>query len=1292
MKNKTKKIVAIICLIFMTISSLPLQTFAAFITDMNSNAKFGVISGSLSSYNHELHYVTYDGKTYVAFCCQRGVTSPDGSEYTYDNEFKVKYKNDLPKYEKIAEMIYFGYTMNHGTGLPTTTQAKKDACATQQYVWEYIHSNIDSSLDKPSRDSWNSSYMSSSIYSSWLSKTEDYYKQYHGNTSFNGDTIKVDLGGTKKVTDTTERLASYQSFSETKNGVTFSHTKGSNDLNISVSNDTTADSVKFKSNDYKLYQLLPNGDAYSNDTMSNYMYFQFTSGSVQNLIFSNYVDPSWFSISVEVEYGNALLVKTNTNGDKLAGCKFELYKDANCTQKVRTGTSDSNGQIKFDRLAPATYYIKEVSVPTGYLLDNSVQKVNVKVNETAEVSFKNNEPTGEITIEKTDKDTGNKNRVDKTSHHGDANLKGTIYTLYASEDITNVAKTIKYFSKNEEIATFTFDEYGKATINITNNTTKAELSVDGVTLKGLPMGTYYSKETAVSEGYMKDETTHTYTIKYKDMNTPVIKTSGVVENVVERAKFEVIKISSITNTTAPIIEGAEFTAILTKYVDFYGSFDEALKHLDQYAEDEYAVFKTGKNGHGVSNLLAYGKYTVNETYCPSDRINPVQEFYVTIDENSDKPIREVVENDTPFQSYLKMVKIDKKTGKKVTFSNTTFSLYKLNEETNEWERISCKLGKESFDQWTTDENAIAYTETKLDSGKYKIDEIVVANGFLQLEEDCIFEINRSNKTLKYDEAYDAYITINIKNDKPTGTIIVDKEVAIRENVDTSLVDISDLSGIKFKLTAKEDIIDYADGSIIYSKGTEIGTYNLDKDGNLKVENLPMGVYELEEVETLKGLVLDTTKHEIKLEQKDTTTKVYTEKLDIKNDTTAVEISKTDITGDKELVGATLSVLDGDKVVDTWVSTEKTHLIEGLETNKEYTLREEIACEGYVKATDIKFVVENTGEVQKVTMIDKVVEMSKVDIAGEEIVGAKIQVLDKDKKIIDEWKSGKEPHKISNLVEGETYTLHEELAVDSYVKATDIEFTVDFEKETQHLEMIDKIVKVVKTDLVTGEEIEGAKLQITDEDGNIIDEWVSTKEAHIVSNLEEDKTYTLTEITCPYGYEQAESITFKVTEDKNDQLIEMKDMPILTDLRIIKIDSSTHEIIKDKFTFGLYTNKECTELIQQVDANAEDGYVDFTDIRYGHYYIKELSSPKDYELSDKVLEVEINDEGVFVDNEKLEQDDNGIYSIEFENTKIETPNTSDNSKLLIWATLLALSLTSITGIGVYQHKKRKMNNK
>ena len=125
----------------------------------------------------------------------------------------------------------------------------------------------------------------------------------------------------------------------------------------------------------------------------------------------------------------------------------------------------------------------------------------------------------------------------------------------------------------------------------------------------------------------------------------------------------------------------------------------------------------------------------------------------------------------------------------------------------------------------------------------------------------------------------------------------------------SLVEISDLSKIKFKLTAKEKIIDYADGSTIYEKGQEVGQYNLTKEGKLEVKNIPMGKYELEEIETLEGLVLDTTKHEIEFKQEDTKTKVYTKEEKLVNDTTVVEFSKTDITGDKELVGATLTVTE-----------------------------------------------------------------------------------------------------------------------------------------------------------------------------------------------------------------------------------------------------------------------------------------------------------------------------------------------------------------------------------------------
>lgn len=87
--------------------------------------------------------------------------------------------------------------------------------------------------------------------------------------------------------------------------------------------------------------------------------------------------------------------------------------------------------------------------------------------------------------------------------------------------------------------------------------------------------------------------------------------------------------------------------------------------------------------------------------------------------------------------------------------------------------------------------------------------------------------------------------------------------ALKEIVDNKeIID----SGIEFKLLAKEDIIDKADGSKVYKKGQEIKKYNLTKDGKLTITSLPMGIYELVETKTLDGLVLDTTKYEVKLEQ------------------------------------------------------------------------------------------------------------------------------------------------------------------------------------------------------------------------------------------------------------------------------------------------------------------------------------------------------------------------------------------------------------------------------------------
>ena len=451
----------------------------------------------------------------------------------------------------------------------------------------------------------------------------------------------------------------------------------------------------------------------------------------------------------------------------------------------------------------------------------------------------------------------------------------------------------------------------------------------------------------------------------------------------------------------------------------------------------------------------------------------------------------------------------------------------------------------------------------------------------------------------------------------------------------------------------------------------------------------MGTYELQEIKTLDGLVLNNKNYEVKFVKVDDITKVYTENIDISNDTTVVEFSKTDITGEAELEGAKLTVLDGDEIIDTWTSTDKAHKIEGLIAGKEYTLKEEIAPNGFVKATEIKFKVENSKNIQKQTMIDKIVELSKTDIGGNEIEGAKIQVFDGD-KIIDEWTSTKEAHKISGLEEGKTYILHEEVAPDGYVKATDVEFTVTTDKETQHEKLVNKIVKVSKTDLTNGEELEGAELEITDVEGNVIENWTSTKEPHIVNGLEEGKTYTLTEKTAPYGYEMTESITFTVTTDKETQIIEMKDMPILKNIKIIKVDAESKEVIKDKFTFAIYEDQEGTKLIKEVKSDKEEGTVIFEELRFGTYFIKEIKAPKGYELSDRVVKVEINGKGVFIDDELTEESDNTV-TFNFENKKIEVPQTGDNSHIKLALGILLLATLGLAYFGIKIYKSHKDNN-
>ena len=1304
--NKIKKIFSVIILILMLFNIVqPVlaasgsgvwtggQYASGMKTTDNQNGTTGIIIRKLVN--------TSNGDKKTVFCAEHGIDFKTGA--SYNGVYYTPTNSTIRKACKIAYLGWYrdngGYVVDGGILAASMIDVKKAYVYTQQYIWE--------TLGQSSATFVNSTYQAE--YQAFKERIDNEINQISARPSFNGKTITITAGESKTITDTNGVLSAYNSIDKTQDGVRYQHSAGSNSMTITVYDSVETENIRISDSTFQSWGMVK-GETEEHDTT---VYFEFPSGIQDQLYAMHYNDPVTLNLSLKIELlGNLELKKLETTGKLVDGAIYNVSSSNGYNKDVTV----TNGKITLEKLRKGTYVVKEIKAPEGYLLDTKSYNVEVIPNQTVNQDITNEEPTGTITIIKKDKETG-------TTPQGDAKLKGAVYEVYAAEDIYNKAKTKKFYSNGDLVATRTMNEKGET---------------EDVT--GLPLGKYKVKEKTAGEGYFIDNTKYPVSLTYKDQNTKVITNKTTSNEQVKKMGVHIFKSGiNIQSGLVQGLEGAEFSIKLNSavekaysqgysYAEVWSGLDENGNKVSvdanrvsqaQLIAPTYEIITTNSEGNAYTqNKLPYGKYIVKETKTPVD-FEPAVDFSFSITKDESEiqevaqKVKHLVVNDEQLESYIKLVKKDLKSNKIVTLNSATFEIKAASDIIDrgngktlyrKGDKITQKLGSTTYSSFTTnadnevipdysynsnnDGKGITITPLSLPVGKYEITEIRIPTGFLQLEAPVKFEI-KNVKDFDTDKDGDFIKEVIVKNEQPTGTLKVNKTVAIRENVDTSLINISDLSGIQFKLTAKEDIIDMADGSKFYTKGQEVGTYNLTKEGKLTIDNLPIGTYELQEIKTLDGLVLNNKNYEVKFVKVDDITKVYTENRKISNDTTIFEFSKTDITGETELEGAKLTVLDGDKVVDTWISSDKTHKIEGLVAGKEYTLREEIAPNTYVKATDNKFKVENTKDVQKVTMIDKIVELTKTDIGGEEVEGAKIQVLDGE-KIVDEWTSGKEAHKINGLEEGKTYILHEEVAPDGYVKATDVEFTVTTDKETQHEKLVNKIVKVSKTDLTNGEELEGAELEITDVEGNVIENWTSTKEPHIVNELEEGKTYTLTEKTAPYGYEMTESITFTVTTDKETQIIEMKDMPILKNVKIIKVDAESKEVIKDKFTFAIYEDQEGTKLIKEVKSDKEEGTAIFEELRFGTYFIKEIKAPKGYELSDRVVKVEINGKGVFIDDELTEESDNTV-TFNFENKKIEVPQTGDNSHIKLALGILLLATLGLAYFGIKIYKSHKDNN-
>ena len=149
------------------------------------------------------------------------------------------------------------------------------------------------------------------------------------------------------------------------------------------------------------------------------------------------------------------------------------------------------------------------------------------------------------------------------------------------------------------------------------------------------------------------------------------------------------------------------------------------------------------------------------------------------------------------------------------------------------------------------------------------------------------------------------------------------------------------------------------------------------------------------------------------------------------------------------------------------------------------------------------------------------------------------------------------------------------------------------------------------------------------------------------------------------------------------------MPILRSVQVEKIDKDTGAHIKsNKFRFGIYEDVECTKLIKEVGANEYEGTALFEDLRFGTYYIKETKAPLGYKLSDQVVKIEINDEGVFADGVSLEEN-NGVYSFEYYNSLLPIIQTGNEMNYTLLLLIAGIAITGIIG-GIILLKKK--NNK
>ena len=635
------------------------------------------------------------------------------------------------------------------------------------------------------------------------------------------------------------------------------------------------------------------------------------------------------------------------------GATGTIYKAG---EQVASLTTDDKGQSSVNGLYLGKYYIKEITPPTGYLADTEEHDLTCSYEGDMTAEVKRECTSSEQVIKQPF-------QIIKAANNGktDADLlSGAGFTVYLKSSLIKKAD-----------GSYDFDS-AKPVVSGENGATEIFTDEKGYACSiPLPFGSYIVRETTTPHNY-KPVDDFEVNITEHHPNEPQIWRVLLDEEF--KAKLKIVKKDDETKKSV-LIAGTEFKVYdldNKKYVEQVTTYPVTTTHKSYFTDSQgYLIMpKNLKIGHyRIEEVNAPEGYTINKNYV--EIAVDANTAYQMDSESGDAIITVDYENH-PVKGKLTIYKKGEMlTGFKKDFvyeerylKGASFHVYAAeNIYTPDYQK-----DENGNRQLIYAKDALVTAVTTGEDGKAVADNLPLGSYYVvekTAPEGFVLNHDRSDVAFVYANQDTPVIEqeVTVGDDRQKVAIQVEKQDA--ENGAT-------VEGAVFGIYNKADI--KADGKVIVKADTLLQEMTSDNGGLAACTlDLPLGQYYVKELKAPAGFVSSDEVLNLDASYQGQDVKTVKLKTVKKNQPTTVEITKSDVTTGVELDGAKLTVLDKEgNVVDQWTSVkDQPHVIKRLTVGEEYTLREEMAPYGYLKATDVKFTLEDTAEIQKVEMKDEV---------------------------------------------------------------------------------------------------------------------------------------------------------------------------------------------------------------------------------------------------------------------------------------------------------------------------------